>query len=78
MTTGSDGYKTVQYSRTVAVLLEAIKELNAVVAQQQASITKLEASLESAEAVNARLESLQQQINILTQLMPVSADTAKK
>lgn len=78
VTTGSDGYKTVQYSRTVAVLLEAIKELNAVVAQQQASITKLEASLESAEAVNARLESLQQQINILTQLMPVSADTAKK
>lgn len=78
VTTGSDGYKTVQYSRTVAVLLEAIKELNAIVAQQQASITKLEASLESAEAVNARLESLQQQINILTQLMPVSADTAKK
>ncbi len=78
VTTGSDGYKTVQYSRTVAVLLEAIKELNAVVAQQQASITKLEASLESAEAVNARLESLQQQINILTQLMPLSADTAKK
>lgn len=42
--TDSEGYKSVDYGRLTPVLVEAIKELNAALQQQQATINELQAS----------------------------------
>ncbi|MCB9192859.1 MAG: tail fiber domain-containing protein [Flavobacteriales bacterium] len=45
--TDADGYKSVQYSHMVPLLIEAIKEQNALLSNQDSEIAKLKASVES-------------------------------
>lgn len=45
--TAEDGYKSVQYSHMVPLLIEAIKEQNALLSKQDSEIAKLKASVES-------------------------------
>lgn len=45
--TDADGYKSVQYSHMVPLLIEAIKEQNALLSKQDSEIAKLKASVES-------------------------------
>ena len=54
--TDSNGYKSVEYSKLVAVLIEAIKE-------QQAQIESLETKVGGLEEVKAEIESLKATLN---------------
>lgn len=47
VTTGEDGYKAVEYSHIVPVLIEAIKEQQKIIDGQNSTITDLKASLEN-------------------------------
>jgi len=76
VTTDAEGYKTVQYSRTVAILLEAIKELNTIVQAQQNQITKLEANIGSTETMQTQIQQLQTQISILSNAIENANKTA--
>lgn len=70
--TDEAGYKTVQYTRVVAVLLEAVKELNCIVIKQQSSINNLTAENEKLQEMSASIETLQKQVELLNSLMLTS------
>ena len=53
--TGSDGYKTVDYPKLTAVLLEAVKNLSAKNEQQQNEITELQLLKSEVEALKVML-----------------------
>jgi hypothetical protein len=58
--TGSDGYKAVAYSNMSALLVEAIKEQQALIEAQQAQQAQHEAEL---EALKAELQQLRNSLN---------------
>ncbi|AZQ64003.1 hypothetical protein EI427_17755 [Flammeovirga pectinis] len=60
--TDKDGYKAVHYAQTVAVLIEAIKELNQKVDALTVENTSLKANLETAQANAAQIKVLQTQM----------------
>ena len=73
--TDKDGYKSVDYSRLTPVLVEAIKELNAVIGnqssvigKQQLAIDNLKAEVDKQQTTNDKLqtevEKIKQQMNI--------------
>ena len=66
--TDADGYKAVDYSRLTPVLVEAVKEQQAIIAAQQAEITALQKQV-------ASLEELKSQVAALTQLVMKQNDT---
>ena len=59
--TDKDGYKSVDYSRLTPVLVEAIKELNAVIGKQQSAIDNLKAENGKQEA---RLQKLEEYLQL--------------
>jgi hypothetical protein len=71
------GYKTVQYSRLAAILLEAVKELNATLAQQQKTIDTMAAAAEAQAGLSARLDTLQAQVSLLEVLIQANAGAGK-
>jgi hypothetical protein len=71
--TDKEGYKSVQYSHMVPVLLEAIKEQQALMAGMQQQIGTLSAAMEKA---NAAFEArLQQELQTITQQLQNSSNT---
>ena len=70
----ADGYKAVNYDGLIPVLIEGLKE-------QQAIINQLEDKVSSMEALQAQLNTQQQQIAQLTALVSknyTEQDTAVK
>jgi hypothetical protein len=61
-TSSTDGYKAVDYSRLTAVLIEAVKELNA---KNQAAQAQLEQKDQEIQSLSARLEALEQRVQKL-------------
>ncbi|MCK4578294.1 MAG: tail fiber domain-containing protein, partial [Candidatus Marinimicrobia bacterium] len=57
VSTGSDGYKSVAYAPLTAVLIEAVKELNAENAALKAQMAQFESTLQQLVALTASLES---------------------
>ena len=68
--TGKDGYKSVDYSRLTPVLVEAIKEQQAIIGAQQAEINALQSQV-------ASLEELKAQVAALTQMVMKQNESAK-
>ena len=60
--TDDEGYKSVDYSRLTPVLVEAVKEQQAIIDAQQAEINALQSQL-------ASLEELKSQVAALTQMV---------
>jgi hypothetical protein len=66
--TDAEGYKAVDYSRLTPVLVEAVKEQQAIIDAQQAEINSLQSQL-------ASLEELKSQVAALTQMVMKQNDT---
>ena len=64
--TDAHGYKSVDYGRLTPVLVEAIKELNALVQQQQATLHELQVSN---AAKDEALNTFRTQLDANTSLM---------
>lgn len=62
VTTGEDGFKAVEYGHIVPVLIEAIKEQQAIIAGQQEKLTALEGVKSEMEMLKASIELLNEHI----------------
>ena len=63
------GYKSVDYAKMTAVLVEAIKEQQKQIEQLQKENTNLKVSAEANAGMNKKLEDMQKQIDTLMQLI---------
>ena len=55
--TGADGFKSVDYSKLTPILVEAIKELNAELQQQEIENSQLNLKVKSLENENATMRA---------------------
>ncbi|MCF8256109.1 MAG: tail fiber domain-containing protein [Flavobacteriales bacterium] len=62
VTTGEDGYKAVEYGHIVPVLIEAIKEQQAIIAGQQEEITALKAMKDELNTLKVSVELLNEHL----------------
>lgn len=80
--TGSDGFKSVNYNGFTAVLLEAVKELNAKVEKLESKNNQLQAQLSASTEKADEMAELKKQVDFLTKLvrekMADSEKTAEK
>lgn len=60
VTTGADGYKSVEYTKLVAVLVEAMKEQQQIMAKQEATIEDLVARVSVLEKKENKMASMHQ------------------
>ena len=60
--TSEDGYKSVRYGEITPLLIEAIKEQQAIIENQQAKIDNQQKKIEELEAANSKLQSQIEQI----------------
>ena len=67
--TDANGMKSVNYSQMVAVLIEAVKELNSKIESLESENAELRASLDKSSTNSEQIKSLQKQINTLVALM---------
>lgn len=67
--TKDDGYKALNYSQIVAVLIEATKELNAKVEKLESENTRLRAELSSSSENSTQIAQMQQQVEALVKLV---------
>jgi hypothetical protein len=67
--TGSDGFKSVNYNGFTAVLLEAVKELNAKVEKLESENRLLQAELSASVSQSAEMTELKNQVDFLTKLV---------
>ncbi|HRS18098.1 MAG TPA: tail fiber domain-containing protein [Bacteroidales bacterium] len=81
--TDDTGYKAVEYANIVAVLIEAIKEQQAIIDAQKLEIEKLQVSNESMkqeitqlQTMQTSIESMQKQINSMQALLQILQPTA--
>jgi len=81
--TDSDGYKAVEYSNIVAVLIEAIKEQQQLIEDQNKKIASLQATIDGnaddmkqIEEMQVQMANMQSQIASLTSLIQMMAPTA--
>ncbi|OHX64744.1 hypothetical protein NH26_24590 [Flammeovirga pacifica] len=63
------GFKSVHYAQTVAVLIEAIKELNQKVEQLSEENKQLKATIQKANENEEKLEELKLQLQVIQKLM---------
>jgi len=62
VSTGSDGYKAVEYGHLVGLLIEAIKEQQGIIDEQQCRITSLEGMKNQLDTLKASVELLNEHI----------------
>jgi hypothetical protein len=62
VTTGDDGFKAVEYGHIVPVLIEAIKEQQAIIAVQQQEITSLQSMKDELNTLKASIELLNEHL----------------
>lgn len=81
--TGADGYKAVEYSNIVSVLIEAIKEQQALISKQEEEIAKLQADvsanatyMQQIQTMQVQMGNMQSQIASLSSLVQMMAPTA--
>ncbi len=78
--TGDDGFKSVNYNGFTAVLLQAVKELNAKVEKLESENQKLQAELSASANNRSEIDQLKSQMDILTKLVTeksaISTETA--
>jgi hypothetical protein len=67
--TNDDGYKAVNYNGFTAVLLQAVKELNAKVEKLESENQKLQAELSASASNRTEIDQLKSQMEILTKLV---------
>jgi hypothetical protein len=67
--TGNDGFKSVNYNGFTAVLLEAVKELNAKVEKLESENRLLQAELSASVSQSAEMTELKNQLDFLTKLV---------
>lgn len=67
--TGDDGYKSVNYNGFTAVLLEAVKELNAKVDKLESDNNRLQAQLSASAEKSDEMATLKKQVDLLTKLV---------
>jgi hypothetical protein len=67
--TGDDGFKSVNYNGFTAVLLEAVKELNAKVEKLESENRMLQAELSASVSQSAEMTELKNQVEFLTKLV---------
>ncbi|WP_421869437.1 tail fiber domain-containing protein [Marinoscillum sp.] len=72
--TNEDGYKSVNYSQMVAVLIEAVKELDAKVSSLQSENSQLKAALVSKNADSEEIESLKSEIESIKKMLMLNVD----
>jgi hypothetical protein len=60
--TDEEGWKSIEYSHLVPVLIEAIKEQQAIIANQQLELTSLKSMKEQVDMLNASVELLNEHI----------------
>ena len=70
--TNADGYKAVNYAQMVAVLIEAVKELDAKVASLEKENGELKAELAAKD--NSEIESLKSEIESIKQILSLNID----
>ncbi len=82
--TDSEGYKSVQYSHMTALLVEAMKEQQTIIENQQKQIDNLKAELATnttntnqTKSIKAQLEKMQQQIKNMQALLDASNTAGK-
>ena len=83
--TDAKGYKSVEYSKLVAVLIEAIKEQAKLIEQQQNSLNQTKASIETIKASNTeqfahqqqQINELNNQIQLLNQILLINTSKEK-
>ncbi|MEQ9425566.1 MAG: tail fiber domain-containing protein [Cyclobacteriaceae bacterium] len=78
VTTKGDGMKSVNYSQMTAILIEAIKELNAKITALETENTDLKASLAKADTNSKEIETLSAQLSNLQQLIGTLLPTQPK
>ncbi|WP_281612806.1 tail fiber domain-containing protein [Flammeovirga sp. SubArs3] len=71
--TDDKGYKSVHYAQTVAVLIEALKELNQKVETLEAENQSLKASVEKANQNEADLKAMKLQLEVLSKIITSSS-----
>ncbi len=69
VTTENDGYKSISYSNTVALLVEAIKEQQKLIDKQSKEIESLKAENKKYSNLEGNMKTLQEQVEILKQLI---------
>lgn len=67
--TGDDGFKSVNYNGFTAVLLEAVKELNAKMEKLESENRTLQAELSASANQSAEMAELKNQVDFLTKLV---------
>ena len=67
--TGDDGFKSVNYNGFTAVLLEAVKELNAKVDKLESENNRLQAELSASASKSDEMDELKKQVDLLTKLV---------
>ncbi|MBY0424394.1 MAG: tail fiber domain-containing protein [Cytophagales bacterium] len=65
------GYKSVEYTKMVAILLEAIKEQQKLIESQSEEISGLKTSIEKFANLEKKFETLSELVNLLQQQCPV-------
>jgi hypothetical protein len=60
--TDEEGWKSIEYSHLVPVLIEAIKEQQAIIANQQLELTSLKSVREQVDILKASVELLNEHI----------------
>ncbi len=69
VTIKKDGFKALNYSQMVAVLIEATKELNAKVEKLESENTRLRAELSVSSKNSTQIAQMQQQVEALVKLV---------
>lgn len=62
---GEDGYRSVQYSHLVPVLIEALKEQQAIIDEQQQAICEQNARIVDLQGQSADIEKMKAQLEYL-------------
>lgn len=76
--TGSDGYMSVNYNGFTAVLLEAVKELNAKVDKLESDNNLLQAQLSASVEKSDEMAELKKQVDLLTKLVQEKMTDSEK
>ena len=75
--TDVNGYKTVDYSHITPILIEAIKEQQAIIDELKNNVDVLSAKIENNETLEKRINSLESSIKSLTELLNLSSSSNK-
>lgn len=75
--TDANGYKTVDYSHITPILIEAIKEQQAIIEELKNNVDVLSSKIENTESLEKRINSLESSIKSLTELLNLTSSSKK-